>query len=319
MTQSPILRLFFIPVLLLTLLACNLSANTAIETVETLITPTSVEQASPQSTITPEATAIKPTATQQVISVSNNNSTTTVGDLYYVYGNRPQNECAIKATITTNIRTQPNLSATIKGQLVGDEWVKVFNQSNGWFQINLPNSPVHQLWISNAPTELDPNCQCDETSCTFSIVETNCHIATHPDTTTKIYTEPSNWSTTVGEVIPETLYRITTQSSSGWYQLESGGWIPPSYVISPESSCRNLPTITYDAPLLDCELVNTTSEIVAILRDPDGEYFGRFGVGLQLGVIKKEGDWYQVYVPAFSNAGWVDGSQMSLVGNCDEF
>ena len=123
----------------------------------------------------------------------------------------------------------------------------------------------------------------------------------------------------MGEIIPETNYSVVAQSSSGWYQLETGGWIPPSYVKSPSEGCNNLIMITYDAPLFDCELVNTTSEIAPILKDPDGEYFGRFGVGLSLGIIKKEGDWMQVYVPAFSNAGWVDGSEMSLVGDCENY
>ena len=321
MIQSPIVRLLLIPILSLTLQACNLSAGTAIEiieTPETILTATPLPQATLEVTSLPTKTAIPSTATPTRIPVSNN-TTTTTGDLYYVYGKRPQNICAVKATITTNIRTTPDLSASIKGQLVGDEWIPVFNQVNDWYQINLPNTPVHQLWISTAPTTLDSTCLCDEGSCQHGVTKGPCDLTTHPDTTTEIRTEPSNWSEIVGELLPETRYSVIAQSSSGWYQLETGGWIPPSYVKSPSEGCANLITITYDAPLLECDLVNTTNEIAVILRDPDGEYFGRFGVGLKLGIIKKEGDWYQVYVPAFENAGWVNGSKMSLEGTCDKF
>jgi uncharacterized protein YgiM (DUF1202 family) len=426
MTDSPIVRLLFIPILLIPLLACNLSAGTSLATPTAIITATPIEQSSLQHTQVPtikEQTSVQPTEPPPIIQ-SVDNSTTT-DDLYYVYGSHPQNNCAVQATLTTNIRISPNLSASVQGQLIGGEWVSIFNKSNGWYQVNLPNTPVHLLWISaeptvlnndctcntggctynsdlfipptpnldntlfytgsphpapagicyvytagdfnvnirdgqsetapilgqllanqwvpvrhivngwfgvdlpntpvdgayvaSGPTQLVSTCQCDDISCQSGFTPASCDLSTHANTTTQIHSEPSNWSSIVGNVIPETTYRAIARSSNGWYQLETGGWIPPNFVTSTNNdSCRNLLTITYDAPTFKCSLVNTTSEIIAILKDPDGEYFGRFGVGLDLGVIKKQENWYQVYVAAYSNAGWVDGSNMSLVGECDD-
>lgn len=419
------IRLLVMPfVLLIPLIACNLSASAVLspETPQVIITATANSPDDTQDETVAQSEGIDTTDTT-VPQVVSDSQTTSDDDLYYVRGSRPQNQCAVQATVTTNIRTSANTSASIVGQLVGGEWVPVSRLVNGWYQIDLSGTSVHRMWISSDPTELDSICQCDANGCARSqviptpdvnnnwyyagnplpaptggcyvstagdfnvniragqsetatilgqllanhwlpvhhftngwfgvdlpntsvdgayissgpaqlsptctctnlscTIRTNpftCEFSSHPNTVTKIYTEPANWSKVVGQLTTTETYTAVAQSSSGWYQLEIGGWVAPSYLKLPDDgSCRNLPTITYDAPIFECELVNTTNEIVAILNAPDGDYFGRFWQNNRMGVISREGKWVQVYVAAFENAGWVDATDMSLSGACDDF
>ncbi len=426
--------LYLLPLALL-LLACNLSAGATQSTqvIQTIITAT--PKAETQLEVASEVTTDSDTETNTTINSATNIQDTNIissepsasesDNLYYVRGSRPQNQCGIQATVTTNIRTANNTSASIVGQLIGSEWVAISRLVSGWYQIDLSGTVVHRMWISSEPTvldsictcnsngcarqqvvpptpNLDPNlfyagnpqpypsdgcyvytagnfnvnirsaqsetserlgqlyanswlpvdffingwfgvdlpntpidgayisngpvrlsatCICDEFSCQKSQLISTCEITTHSNNTkTLIYTEPANWSTVVGELTHGTVYTATGTSTSGWYQLYNGGWVPANYlkILSPDA-CRNAPKIPYSGPLLDCDLVNTTDEIATIRVEPDGEYYGRFRNGLSLGIIKREGDWYQLYVPAFESAGWVDGSAMTLSGNCDSF
>lgn len=438
MTRSSIIRLLLVPfVLLIPLMACNLSASagSVTEKLQVIVTATTSEtDPEDNDNVTSSSQSIE-SATTSTASIeasdtslnqvsSNSQSQTSVNDdLYYVRGNRPQNQCAIRATVTTNIRTSASISASIVGQLVGGEWVPISRLVNGWYQIDLSATPVHRMWISSEPTELDsicrceangcarsqitptpdvnndrfyagnpmpapasgcyvytagdfnvniraaqsetstilgqllanhwisvrhftngwfgvdlpntpvdgayissgpaqlsPTCTCTDLSCTIRTGPIVCDLSTHPNTVTQVYTEPSNWSKVVGQLTTGETYTAIARSSSGWYQLEIGGWVPSNYLkLSADGSCHNLPVISYDAPIFDCELVNTTDDIVTIVNAPDGDYFGRFWPNNQLGVISRQGKWVQVYVAAFENAGWVDATGMAFAGDCDNF
>ena len=326
MTQSFNYHIFIAPMLLLiTLMACNLSstAGTELQLTEVIITATSKpSQASefiaPGVTDDNSVTNLPP---NQLI-VSDND--TQLDDLYYT-GNplpAPSDICYVftAGDFNVNIRAAQSVTATILGQLRANHYIRVRNIVNDWFSIDAPNTPVDGAYISSGPVQLVSTCRCTNISCCIYAGPLVCELTGHANTITKIYTEPANWSQVVGELTAGQPYRTVAQSTSGWYQLEIGGWVPSNYLqVSSGENCRHLPTIAYDGPILGCELVNTTSEIVVITNAPDGDYFGRFGVNLQLGIIKREGNWYQVYVPAFSNAGWVNGSNMTLAGDCGDF
>lgn len=435
--------LFFIP-LFFTLIACNLSAGAIQEpTVAVVLTatpqPTETTEAladidsddddtddSDSSTITTTNTTSQQTANNVgVVSQSQ------ASDLYYVYGDRLSGQCTIQAQVNTNIRTGSNTTANVVGQLVGGEWIPVVRIIDGWYQVDLAGAPVHRMWISSNPTQLDSNCRCEANGCYFQQgnipptpnvnTDTNlyyagnpqpypsapsrgcyvytagdfpvnirvaqsetasrigqlranqwimvknfingwfgvdlpgtpidgayiangpvrltsyctcnevgcsthsdpvpiCTFTTHSGETTYIYSEPANWTRIRGSLVTGENYQAIAQSSSGWYQLEVGGWVPANYLqMRDGNACRLLPTIPYDPPIFDCELVNTTGEIQTIYTGLNGDYYGRFGSGLRLGIIQNDGNWYQVYVPAFSSAGWVDGTNMGLSGDCSEF
>gem|GEM_PF-2552114 len=432
-------RLIFLIPVLLTLVACNLSAGSSVPTVTNSVivtatspSTTSVEaesiestsESDPDSDETTERISTSNTTSQQVNNSASVVSSDTTSDLYYVYGDQRQGQCSVQAQPTTNIRVGNNTNADIVGQLIAGEWIPVVRIIDGWYQIDLSGTPVHRMWISSDPTNLDsrcecdangcymrryiptpnpqsdlyytgnpqpyppegcfvytagdfpvnirvaqsetatrigqlranqwipvdsfvngwfginlPNtpidgayiasgpaqltstCRCDEFSCTPITPSSNttCYISTlSADKITKVHTDPGNWTTVVGQLVHGEQYKATTQSTSGWYQLEIGGWVPSNYLGLASESCRNLPTIDYGHPDFKCELVNTTGEIQTIYTEPNGDYYGRFGSGLRLGLIKQEGDWNQVYVPAFNSAGWVKHNNMTISGPCVE-
>ncbi len=221
-----------------------------------------------------------------------------------------------------NIRTGQSEDASRIGQLRANQWLPVDYIVNGWFGVNLPNTPIDNAYIASGPAILTRTCSCTEFTCKpVTAPGQTCWIETHSaNIVTRIHVEPANWSDTYGGLLFGETYEVTTQSDGGWYQLAIGGWIPPNDIkLLDDEACRNVPTIPYAPPLFDCELVNTTGEIQTIYTEPNGDYYGRFGSGLRLGIIRLDQNWYQVYVPAFNSAGWVDGTEMGLSGDCSAF
>jgi len=439
-------RLLFVLPFVFMLVACNLSAGSSVptESASLVVTATSpsattdepeVEQeneddSTDETVAETERITTDNTGSQQVVNSSSSSSSVSAesesSDLYYVRGTQLSGQCTVQAEVNTNIRTWRSTSSEIVGQLIGGEWIPVVRMIDGWYQIDLSGTPVHRMWISSDPTDLDSrcrcelngcdigysvratpivdpglyyagnpqpyppvgcfvytvgdfpvnirtgrsetasrigqlranqwlpvdsvvngwfgvhlpgtpidgayisngpvylssNCQCDEFSCQQTAPSTaTCDITTYVDSpVTNVHVEPANWSRTVGQLVAGEVYRAIAESTSGWYQLEIGGWVAPNYIRRLVSgACQNLPKIEFGHPRFDCELVNTIGEIQTIYTEPNGEYYGRFPIDMQLGLIKRDGDWYQVYVPAFNSAGWVNGSAMRLADNCAEF
>lgn len=315
-------------ILSIVLTACNLSATPATESLQVIISATPAAESTDDNIALAESVIVDITA----VPIANSTQTTTQfvseqsqSNEDYVYvGNpmpAPSNSCYVYTTgdFNVNIRVAQSETSAILGQLRANQWIPIRSSVNGWFGIDMPNTPVNGAYIANGATTLSSTCSCGVASCSTIANTGTCDVTSSATEVTSIYAEPANWSSIVGQLEPSTAYTAIAQSTSGWYELIDGGWVPPSFLRTPDTGCRHLPTITYDAPLFKCELVNTTDEIATILRAPDGEYFGRFAPNLRLGVIKHDGDWYQVYVAAFENAGWVDGSAMSLAGDCGDF
>jgi len=247
-------------------------------------------------------------------------------DLYYVGNPQPYPPlgCFVYTVgdFPVNIRLAQSETASRIGQLRANQWIPVDSVVNGWFGVHLPGTPIDEAYISNGPVYLSSNCQCDEFSCQQTTPPTTtCDITTHADSPiTNVHVEPANWSRVVGQLVAGDAYRGVAESTSGWYQLENGGWVAPNYIRRLVSgACQNLPRIEFGHPGFDCELVNTKGEIQTIYTEPNGDYYGRFPIDMELGLIKREGDWYQVYVPAFNSAGWVNGGAMALAGTCGDF
>lgn len=229
----------------------------------------------------------------------------------------PQSVCAIypAGDFSVNIRDGQSESSKILGRLAQGSWVQVRHLVNGWFGIVRPGTAVDGAYIAAGPAQLISHCSCTDTSCNLTQAIQDCIL--YGDERVKVFTEPGNWSPIVGQLVAGTPYRATVQSTNGWYNLEIGGWVMQSFMQFPVgSSCQQLPVITYNPPVLTCKLKNTSGEIQPILREPDGEYFGRFGINLELGIISRDENWFHVYVDAFSNAGWVDGTNMEVTGDC---
>lgn len=417
-----------LPIIILMITACNLSAGASINpTLESVIItatpkPETNQEASESEVNTGSSSLDTSNTNTTTVNVNSNSNSVISNDnkadnLYYVRGDRPNDTCAVQATVTTNIRENANTSALIVGQLVGGAWVPVTNHSNGWYQVSLPNTPVNRKWISAEPTILDNWCTCTASGCTYnpplasptvdtsvynvakpfpipsnicavypvgnfnvniratrsesseilgrllqgSYVEvdnivsgwfsvdlpgtpvdggyisagpaqltSNCSctdISCTPNTTSQtcnlvgnsnvtIHTEPGNWSPVLGQMKDGNAYIAIAQSNTGWLQLQSGGWIIANY-----HTCNSAPTIYFDPPVLNCKLVNITGEIKPIQKQPEtsSDMIARFGMNLEMGVIKRQGNWYQVFIEAYSNGGWVDGSNMTLSGACSAF
>jgi len=245
MIHSSLIRLLMLPVvLLMTLMACNLSssAGTSTESLQVIITATSnalVEtdieasseiEADEDDTIT-ETIQTSNQTVQQITSISNQ----AVGgeDLYYVRGSRSATQCAIRASVTTNIRTASNTSASIVGQLVGGEWVPISRIVNGWYQIDLSGTPAHRMWISSDPTELDEFCRCETNGCARSqtiptpTVNDNWYYAGNP-----MPAPPSGCFVFTAGDFNVNIRVAQSETSTILGQLRANHWIPVRHLIN---------------------------------------------------------------------------------------
>ncbi len=135
-----------------------------------------------------------------------------------------------------------------------------------------------------------------------------------------VYDTPGNWGIITGRLAEGDTVAVLESSSNGWYRVEGvmSGWVGGNAAF-PEGNCGNLPVVQAQPPLTDCQVTNASGAAQILYASPqvnDGNSSGRFPANETMPVIRKEGEWYLVYVAAFSNGMWIQTSLVSASPEC---
>jgi hypothetical protein len=135
-----------------------------------------------------------------------------------------------------------------------------------------------------------------------------------------VYDTPGNWGIITGRLSEGDKVVVLASSSNGWYRVEGvmPGWVAGNAAF-PKGNCGSLPIVQAQPPLTNCQVTNTSGEAQILYASPqlsDVGFGGRFSANETLPVIRKEGDWYMVYVEAFSTGMWIQTSLVSASADC---
>lgn len=135
-----------------------------------------------------------------------------------------------------------------------------------------------------------------------------------------IYDLPGNWGTVIGSVSAGAQVIPLMRSDNEYYNI-SDVQAAPQWVrlnnARRSGDCQRLPYVDAAPPLTACSLVND-GDWKTIFNAPDGDYAARFPPAEAMPIIRREGDWYLVYVAAFETGGWVAAAvDIRERGNCD--
>lgn len=315
--------------LMLTVLACNLSQDESGSSTRITSTLIGITPSPTSATNTPN-----PTATATSSSSSNNNNSSSGNNnsvnRYVVNLPAPYPVCSVtpNGNFTVNIRSQANTSGSVRGILNPASWVMVKSLNNGWYQVSYPNTPVDNLWIAAEVVTLTQPCVCGP-NCVQQAVPTATNVgamcmATNTSGQTQpIFAEP-------GLITGDFVARFQAGATMQTAAFNEAGWIKviydaPNYTgwllatgITIGAGCDSIPTEALPAPIKACVLINNTSQINTIFDQPDGEYVGRFWPDTpRYAVAKRSAGWYKIYEPAFSNFFWVEAAFVNARGACD--
>lgn len=203
-------------VLLLCLSACNLSAISSSPTPPPTAqvqlptnAPVSTNTPAPTNTPIPPNTQAPPPATP----------------VFNVNQRIPAPACGVTPNVNAaNIRSGPGTTFPIIGVLPASHWVKAVRiDAGGWYQVNLPSTPVDGGWISNTVTVLQPPCVCGPNNCTSITTP----IPTVPPIATNTAQPPSNICAmsmlNAGDNVP--VFSQPTTSQSQWGTLSYGSYV----------------------------------------------------------------------------------------------
>lgn len=194
---------------------------------------------------------------------------------------------AVSTVDRLNVRSEPDLAASVLAQMNAGDGAKVIGESDGWLEVEFRNTRgfVSKQYISTSePTKADPAPAKGDVS-SFQIAVDALNVRSKPDLSSSIETTVKN-----GEVFP-------VESMEGnWVEIrlseETTGWVYAFHghlssqtVKKAASPKEDTVTVLTDGTNLRAE-ASTSSGVVA-----------RANAGDQLGVVTKSGDWYQVALP----------------------
>ncbi len=235
MSQTRTLWRFIIAGMVLYLSACTLSTTpkqpTAAPTQQIIIFPTNQPPATntPQPSLTPlplnTAAPARPTATP----------------VYIVSRLVPGPVCSISPTVAgANVRSGPGTNFPIIGVVPAANWVSATRiDSNGWYQITSPGTPVEGGWMSNTVVALQQPCVCGPNNCvtvttpyptftpqpiaTATFEPTICYLTLlNLGDSVPAYTQPTTDNSP--ELIIQTAQRfqVVGRTNDGWYGVIRG-------------------------------------------------------------------------------------------------
>ncbi len=313
--------------ILLTGLACNLAQGESDSAARITAIP-SVVSVTPRITGSPTVTPTTPsvaTATTRPASQATNPPPASTA--YVVNLPAPFPACSVSpaGSFTVNIRREATTTGTVVGVLNQNAWVKVKSKTNNWYQIDYPDTPVHNLWISADPVVLNPPCLC-EPNCqevTAPPPTLTCTVTNNTGQVQAIYNEPG---LITGEFIarfqPGVSMDVMAFNMGGWIRVKYDvpnvtGWVIGAGMNVSATGCDTIP-MEDPTPTRACRVTNNTTQINTLYDQPDSTYVGRFPPAtVRYAVAQRSTQWYKIYEPAFSNFYWVEAAFVSTVGMCD--
>jgi|GEM_PF-5467356 len=113
--------------------------------------------------------------------------------------------------------------------------------------------------------------------------------------------------------------KIVAISETEWLQVESNdGWIiGDGFELL--GDCTQLPLVIV-SPQSNCQVINTSGSPQGIYTDPNTNeaFFARFPPNETLSVFSQQNGFYQVYVTAYENYGWVQQQFITLGELCGD-
>jgi hypothetical protein len=205
-------------------------------------------------------------------------------------------------------------------------WIKVAKLQGEWYQVDYPGTPVHQMWIASGVVTLQPPCLC-----TPDCIQTN-HAPADPSNMscrmevlqpTDVYDTPGNWGNKVGQFPQGLLVAVNAIASNGWFGVTyfadgRAYYAAPNYARL-LGDCNRVPRIIAQPTLGACFVTNFSGAPQTLRTTPemlDTNYFGRFPPSSTMYVLRKQGDWYQVYVEPFSAAAWIPANVVTPNPEC---
>lgn len=137
----------------------------------------------------------------------------------------------------------------------------------------------------------------------------------------EVYDAPGAWGNIIGRLDANGAAPGVGLSSSGWVKIQYAtgmGWIP-SNLLQQSPACASLPVEGSNPPVTGCQASNSSGEARWIYGQKNvlDNLLARFAPGSVMPVTAQSEGWIQVYVEAFSAAGWVEAQFVTLSGSCD--
>jgi hypothetical protein len=232
---------------------------------------------------------------------------------------------------TVNIRKNPNTNGDIVGTLNKAAWVKVASSTNGWYMIDYPGTPVHQMWVSGEAIRLTQPCSCGPTCvpqtsavgvATPIPATGTCSAINRSSEPQPIYGRPDNTTPFIARMAPNTPFFVVSKTA-GWYAvyiqaLTSIGWVSDSTAVL-QGACELILSDHIVPPPSTCTVTNTTGSTSGVFPRPDASapLMARMPPNEPFTVISKSPGWYAVFVAALTSVGWVQESAVTANGVCN--
>lgn len=322
------------------LMACTLSSSSGSKTVGSAQNASPIAAAAtwtpfptmtPFMTNTPANTATpQPTSTPTRTNSGSSGSPYTQPVVYYTVSlPAPYPACSVVPSggYEVNIRQAPSTGSAIVGRLGAASWINVAQAVNGWYQVSYPGTPVHGGWISGSVVALTQPCTCGPSCIVPQPPPAQCTAVLLQSTT--LYSGPGTSFPTMGQVTGGGTYAVLARSSAFWYKiavpgyplpgLTTVGWVPQT-LVSLAASCHVLPVEDPPPPQQEtCMLTTLQSSYLYTGPGTGYEQVTNIAAGQKMPVAaRSSGGWYKVYLQTFapSEGVWIDGSVVTLSGNC---